>query len=51
MNENVELIRLEREIKEKSHKLEIMQAKFQNLQQVIYYISPGFSHLVQIYIT
>ena len=34
MKENVELIRLEREIKEKSNKLEIVQAKFHNLEQV-----------------
>ena len=34
MQENVELIRLEREIKEKSNKLEIMQSKFHNVQQV-----------------
>lgn len=34
MKENVELIRLEREIKEKSTKLEVMQGKFHNLEQV-----------------
>ncbi|XP_065064438.1 protein fantom-like [Rhopilema esculentum] len=35
MQENVELIRLEREIKEKSNKLEIMQSKFHNVQQML----------------
>ena len=35
MKESVELVRLEREIKEKSNKLEIIQAKFFNLEQVI----------------
>eukprot|EP00112_Aurelia_sp_Birch-Aquarium-sp1_P008905 Seg1994.1 transcript_id=Seg1994.1/GoldUCD/mRNA.D3Y31 product="Protein fantom" protein_id=Seg1994.1/GoldUCD/D3Y31 len=35
MKENVELIRLEREIKEKSTKLEVMQGKFHNLEQML----------------
>ena len=45
MKENVELIRLEREIKEKSTKLEVMQGKFHNLEQVWFVRFLNYNHI------